>query len=191
MEWVAHLGARNVPSKTLKSYLIDLRSLHVDAGYPATVCESPVVQRLIRGIKRVHGDPGNPKLPITIDVLRQLCAASSSDDLHDVTFKAAITVAFAAFLRVSEFTVTTPNSSYDPATHLSRGSVQSLPDASSPTHFILSLPASKTDPFRQGGSVLVATAPGALTCPVAALRTLFDRDPRPASPPLFSGFTPG
>ncbi|PIL33733.1 hypothetical protein GSI_04358 [Ganoderma sinense ZZ0214-1] len=51
IEWIAHLGALNVRSETLKSYLIDVRALHIDAGYPTTVFESPVVQCLIRGIK--------------------------------------------------------------------------------------------------------------------------------------------
>ncbi|KAM5537893.1 hypothetical protein V8D89_008369 [Ganoderma adspersum] len=191
MEWIASLGARNVRTKTLKYYLNDIRAFHVDAGYPTTVCESPVVQRLIRGIKRVHEERlGNPKLPITIDVLRQLCAAVSSDRLQDVVFKAAFTVAFAAFLRLSEFTVPV-NAPFDPSTHLSRGCVEFLPNASSPTHVALSLPASKADPFRKRATILVAAAPDAVTCPVAALKTLFERDPRPPSAPLFSDCAPG
>lgn len=191
VEWIAYLGTRNVRSKTLKSYLVDIRALHVDAGYATTACESPIVQRLIRGIKHVHGEyPGHPKLPVTIDILRQLCAALSSDDLYDVALKVAITVAFAAFLRLSEITLPL-HTPYDPSIHISRGCVQFLPNASSPSHVALSIPASKTDPFRKGATILIAAAPDALTCPVAALKTLFERDPRPPSAPLFSGSRPG
>ncbi|KZP17754.1 hypothetical protein FIBSPDRAFT_1046642 [Athelia psychrophila] len=48
------------------------------------------------------------------------------------------------------------------------------------------LPASKTDPFRKGVSITVAAAPGICSCPVTALKLLFERAPRAAGEiPLF------
>lgn len=185
MEWVAFLGGRSLQPKTIKSYLSAVRSLHVDADLPFEVCESPVVQRLIRGIKRYHGERArNPKLPITIELLRRLCGRlASSSSLSDVLFMAAATLAFAGFLRCGEFTL--EREKFNPAAHLSRSSVQFLPSGDSPTHLLLSLPSSKTDPFRKGVSISVAAAPNAATCPVAALQHLFLLDPRPPSSPLF------
>ncbi|KAL7278212.1 hypothetical protein ACG7TL_008187 [Trametes sanguinea] len=184
MEWVAFLGGRSLQPKTIKSYLTSVRSLHVDADLPWTACESLVVQRLIRGIKRFHGEQArNPKLPITIDLLRRLCESLLDDCLSTVSFRAAITLAFAGFLRCGEFTVDKPTS-YDPISHLSRGSVQFLPSASAPTHLVLSLPSSKTDPFRKGVSILIAAAPDAVTCPINALCRLYQLHPQPHNAPL-------
>ncbi|KAF8226666.1 hypothetical protein L208DRAFT_1151370, partial [Tricholoma matsutake] len=51
----------------------------------------------------------------------------------------------------------------------------------------LDLPASKTDPFRKGMSVLIANAPmGSTTCAVSTLQHLFIVDPQPLNAPLFS-----
>lgn len=186
MEWVAYLGSRNLQPKMIKSYVSALRSLHVDADMPFDVCESPVVQRLIRGIKRYHGErERNPKLPITLAVLQRLSAALPSvQSAGDASFAAAMKTVFAGFLRCGEFTVDQP-ASFSPATSLTRSSVQFFPSLEAPAHVLLSLPTSKTDPFRRGVLVLIAAAPGASTCAVAALRHLFTVDPRPPSDPLF------
>ncbi|TFY57507.1 hypothetical protein EVJ58_g6982 [Rhodofomes roseus] len=187
MEWVAYLGGRALQPKTIKSYVSALRSLHVDADMPFDVCESPVVQRLIRGIKRYHGErERNPKMPITLAVLQQMSAAlpSPAQSAGDASFAAAIKTAFAGFLRCGEFTVDRP-ASFTPATSLTRGSVQFFPSLEAPAHVLLSLPSSKTDPFRRGVSVLIAAAPGTSTCAVAALQHLFTVDPRSPTAPLF------
>lgn len=186
MEWVAYLGGRKLQPKTIKSYLCAVRSLHVDADLPFSVCEAPVVQRLIRGIKRYHGERDrNPKLPITLDILQRLCAAMpNSTAPEDTSFLAAMKSAFAGFLRCGEFTVARAES-FNPATDLTRGAVAFLPTIDAPTHVILSLPSSKTDPFRKGVSILLAAAPGAPTCAVTALKHLFTVHPQPPGAPLF------
>lgn len=53
------------------------------------------------------------------------------------------------------------------------------------THLTLTLPASKTDPFRKGVTVYIAAAPGQPSCPVAAMQKLFQNYPRPPNAPLF------
>ena len=65
--------ARRVQPKTIKGYLSAVRSLHVDADLPFSITESPIVQRLIRGIKRYHGEKDRkPVQPITLSVLLAL-----------------------------------------------------------------------------------------------------------------------
>lgn len=107
--------------------------------------------------------------------------------IENATFDAAMKLAWAGFLRCGEFTV--PNGGkFNPLIHLSRSSVQFLPSIDNPTHIRLSLPASKTDPFRCGVTILIASAPaGSTTCPVTALRRLWLLRPD-ASPtdPLFT-----
>jgi integrase len=64
--------------------------------------------------------------------------------------------------------------------------VQFLPSFENPTHVILTLPASKTDPFRKGISITIAAAPGRPSCPVTALKNLFTEIPnRLPTAPLF------
>lgn len=192
MEWVASLGARGLQTKTIKAYLSSLRSLHVDCDLPFTACEAPIVQRLIRGIKRYNGERAhNPKMPITLDILRKLCTAlSESPAAIDRTMKAAMTLAFAGFLRCGEFTLAA-NVTFNPAINLTRGSIKFLPDMDHADRAILTLPASKTDPFRKGVSIVIAAAPGSITCPVAAVREVIQAAPGDTSSPLFEGFATG
>jgi len=68
LEWVEWLGgAKRLQPKTIKSYIIHLQSVHVDAGLSFSACESPMLQRVIRGIKRYMGEcECSPKLPIML-----------------------------------------------------------------------------------------------------------------------------
>ena len=105
---------------------------------------------------------------------------STFGPIHDdVNLRATFCTAFAAFLRIGEFTWTqwSPDSSLR---FLSRGSVQFVTDG-----VLLRLPASKTDPFRKGVTIPLSPSHDS-TCPVAALRLLFQRYPKPLSEPLFS-----
>ena len=184
MAWVAWLGAR-VQARTIKSYLTHLRSLHVDTDLPFSATEAPIVQRLIRGIKRYHGEAGRkPKQPITLPVLRDLLRHLPATQYLDIC--AACCLAYSALLRCGEFTTNgRPRGGYD-ATNLRRSAVQLLPNASNPTHATITLPASKTDPFRKGVTITISAAPpGIPSCPVAALKALFDADPQPENAPLF------
>ena len=61
-----------------------------------------------------------------------------------------------------------------------------MPSIHSPDHIILTLPASKTDPFRKGVTIYIASAPNSpSTCPVSALLHLFTINPQPLNSPLF------
>ncbi|PIL25946.1 hypothetical protein GSI_11700 [Ganoderma sinense ZZ0214-1] len=53
--------------------------------------------------------------------------------------------------------------------------------------FHIDNPASKTDPFRKGVSVVIAAAPGSVTCPVSALRGIIRATPSDETSPLFEG----
>lgn len=185
MSWVAHLAGRVQP-KTIKAYLTAVRSLHTDADIPFTACESPVVARLIRGIKIYHGEKDRkPVQPITLPILTALLAHLRPGDVAGHTsIYAACCVAYGGLLRSGEFT--TAKGKHNANLHLSRQHVQFLPSFESPTHVILTLPASKTDPFRKGISITISAAPGRSTCPVAALKRVWLENPnRSPTAPLF------
>jgi len=97
----------------------------------------------------------------------------------DINLLAAFTTAFAAFLRPSEFTWNAWDYTSSPLSHLSRGSVKFTPAG-----VLLHLPKSKTDQFRKGETIPIASSPD-VACPVKALKSLFRNYPRPPNHPLF------
>jgi len=113
-------------------------------------------------------------------------------NLADASFDAAAKVAFAGFLRCGEFTVGS-SSAFDPAINLARSAVEFVPSIDHPTHVCLTLPASKTDPFRSGVTVFISRTPDALAsvCAVRSLQHLFMNFPASSSSPLFSGSSDG
>lgn len=102
-------------------------------------------------------------------------------DTHDdINIRAAFCTAFAAFLRVGEFTWDNWTEQSH-LTHLSRGSIRFTSDGNA----LLHLPTSKTDQFRQGTTIPLAASHDT-TCPVTALKTLYLRYPKNNFEPLFS-----
>jgi hypothetical protein len=188
VEWVCSLGDRGLQPKTIKAYLSAVCSLHVNEGLPFTSCESETVWQVICGIKRFHGEHEcNPKQPITLTILQQLTSiAGDLSTKFNASFDAAIKLAWAGFLHCSEFTLNR-GKKFSAASNLTRGCVTFVPSIENPTHVRLDLPASKTDPFRKGVSVLIAKASaGSTTCAVSALQHLFAINPQPLNAPLFS-----
>lgn len=185
MCWVASLGGKVQP-KTIKAYLSAVRSLHVDADLPFSICESPVVQRLIRGIKRFHGEKDRkPVQPITRSILLALLAQLKPGVIPGhTTLYAAYCLAYAGLLRSGEITV---GSGKDASLNLTHGAVQFFPDFENCTHITLTLPGSKNDPFRKGITITMAAAPGQASCPVAAVKHLFREMPRASNAALFEG----
>jgi hypothetical protein len=102
------------------------------------------------------------------------------DNEEGINVKAALCVAFAAFLRSGELTW----SIWSTESHhslLSRDHV-----VFHPTSVTLTLPASKTDPYRAGVKIYLASSPHSPLCPVTALENLFTLYPRPPHAPLFT-----
>jgi hypothetical protein len=159
----------------MKSYITGLRSLHIDMGLPTDgIFDHPRLQRIIHGARRFHGETGTrERLPITRDVLLKVlqCLPRWRTDLLQANLYAAFCLAFAGFLRVSEFTWTeyTPNNQLEFARwHLTWRSVDIQTD-----RLLLTIPASKTDPFRQGVTLTISPASDP-ACPLAALRNLLN-----------------
>lgn len=122
------------------------------------------MERALRGAKRIAGaPPSSSKLPITLPLLRALLAQLPAVANKDATtYHAAFCLAFACFLRSGELTWT----SFDPQHSLS---VACVAFADNKSHALITLPASKTNPFRKGVR-LVAPAVGGSKCPVTALQ---------------------
>ena len=178
--WVGYLATKRVKAKTLKSYLTGVRSAHVDMGYnDLTPFHSPQVERIIAGYRRMHGEAGTlERRPITKDLLLQMLPYFNLRTREGCTLHAAFCLAFAGFLRVGEFIYSAKdlNSPDFSQWFLTRRSVRLYED-----HLELTLPSSKTDPFRRGITLTIA-ASGDNACPVQSLRRLFRWESPPDSP---------
>jgi integrase len=159
----------------MKSYVTGLRSLHVDMGLPIDgIFDHPRLQRIIQGARRFFGEAGTrERLPITRDVLLKIlqCLPRWHTDLMQANLYAAFCLAFAGFLRVGEFTWS--KGDYNPdyplvfaRRHLTWRSVDIRTD-----RLLLTIPTSKTDPFRHGVTLTISPAPDA-ACPLVAIQNL-------------------
>lgn len=72
--FVSHLAAVGLAHQTIKSYLSAVRYFHISAGYgdPFPPGAFPLLQYILRGIKRSPRPPSRPRLPITPSVLRSM-----------------------------------------------------------------------------------------------------------------------
>ena len=150
--------ASYVSHKTIKVYLSGIRLEHLEHGY-----HDPTDDELLRLLcKGSQGDTSRLRLPITINVLKDLktqLGNNSSDTLVEKRLLwSAFTPAFYAFLRASEFT----------ASSLLWSDVQS-----SPTTITIHLRQSKIDPFRRGHSITIQ-ATSTSTYPVHAMNLFID-----------------
>ena len=161
---------------TAKGYLKALHATHVEHGYNMLVFDDKRIDLVIRGGKRFYGEGEKRlRLPLTAPILRQIVNEIRAD-YDGINLKAALCVAFAGFLRSGEFTWDSP------VNCLPRSSIVFNSDNS----VILTLPSSKTDPFRHGVAIHLASSPNSSICPVNALRQLYLLYPCQPNYPLFS-----
>ena len=165
--FMTHLATSGLAYRTLKIYLAGIIRMHIEAGYSNTIRDDCLLQCTLKGIKRIHGEVANTRLPITIEVMRILKDSLMKSNNYTKPDKhmlwAAYTLAFFAFLRVSEFTA--PSSSrFDPVNTLLGSDVNINKDLE------VNIKMSKTDPFRQGCSITVAPS-GSEICAVEAFKT--------------------
>jgi hypothetical protein len=188
-EWLAARTTSGVLGKavkanTLDSYLSAIRSVHVDRCLPVDVFQSPWLRRIIDGRRRMEPpDERKQATVISPQVLAQITTTpAAATSIGDLTFDTAAKVAFAGMLRLGEFTInTTVNKQTFQYTKLTRSDITFPADR---THAILRLKRSKTDTKHEGVDI-VLPATGTATCPYAALRELFDHDPKHLTSPLF------
>ena len=185
-DWVGGLGQRHLKTRTIKAYITGIRSAQLDMGATRTKLEifhHLALERIVTGIKKLQGEAGRKeRCPITRPILLRLLARLDKSSLEGATLHAAYSLAFATFLRRGKFIWS--KSEWDNGDfqqwHASRGSILLEEDK-----LQFSLPASKSDPFRQGVTITVAKAADE-GCAIASIKNLFARFPMPHSSPLFN-----
>ena len=175
IEWLVSL-AGTVKVKTLKLYLAGVKSYQLDLGLECSAFIDPRLERTIQEIKRDHNEPERrSRTPLTRPYLLQILTCLSRLDYNHVVLRAAFTLAFAAFLRVGEFTYRATDISLGTSFaswFLTKNSIRLSNDR---TYMELTLPSSKTDPFRKGIKLTIA-ASNDQGCPVASMKNLLALD---------------
>jgi len=185
IEWLCTL-AGTVKVKTMKLYLCGIKSYQLDLGIECTAFTDPRLELTLQGIKRDHQEPDRrQRSPLTRPYLLAILNKLGNTSYDDLVTRAAFSLAFAGFLRVGEFTYR-KNDLDSRSTFrnwfLTKSSIRLIADGA---HLELSLPASKTDPFRHRIKLTIAASQDA-GCPVMAMKNLIQIDAhRPPHAPLF------
>lgn len=180
MLFATHL-AGSIHANSIKVYLAGVRSLHIEQGFRNPLENCLRLERVLRGIKRTHGNSTSARLPVTIDVLRTLRSQLELTRYDDILFWAACCLGFFGFLRCGEFTTPTC-SSFNKDYHLSIDDI-SVDRHISPNYMMVKIKASKTDPFRKGVTLRLETSGSSICAVRAVLQYLHARGN--AAGPLF------
>ena len=160
-----------------------IRFAHTENSLPDPFQEAPLLHLLLRGIKRTVGLTSRQRLPVTMTPLRQIKEelARAPDILPSdkLMLWSAFTLAFYGFLRSSEFTAPSATQ-FNQLVHLSNTDVSFTPEGCLTLH----LKSSKTDPYRQGCSLLLAPSHHSV-CAVRALRKYLALHPTRGASPLY------
>ena len=154
---------------TIQVYLSAVRHSQVIAGKPLPIA-TPRLDYVLKGIRRSKATTCQSKerLPITFPIMIRLHTVFSkhSGNYRDVMIWAACCLAYFGLLRVSEFTVSSPDH-YDPSADLLLSDV-ALDNHSSPSLIQITIKQSKGDQFKKGAQIYLGKTTHAI-CPVHAL----------------------
>lgn len=165
--------ARTVRHSTIKLYLAAVRNLHITAGYNDPLKGKLLLRKVLRGILRYQGQQRIRRQPVTPKVLlaiRPVLQSWLSPRDFSMVW-AAFNLAFFAFLRCSEFTYSGVRT-FRPLFDLTTDCIAFHPSLARPQVMSVQLKSSKTDIFRQGQSLTIASTSSTL-CAVTAMQEYF------------------
>ena len=157
----------NLVPASIKVYLCAVRNFHIEQGFPDPTADAVGLQRLLRGIRRTYGSPRDSRLPITPNLLRRFLRLLNLQFYDHRLIWAAMLLAFFGFLRSSELVGLKVSDAV-----LQGSAVQ------------LRVQVSKTDPFRQGTTIVLHPSGDQTLCPVNALKHFLAA--HPGQGPLFT-----
>ena len=102
--YIAYLS-RRLCFSSIRQYLNIVRLMHLEAGLPNPLEKNWYVASILKGVRRVKGDASVQKLPITINVLKQVFPLLNLHSSFDRCFWAACLVGFFSFFRKSNLLV--------------------------------------------------------------------------------------
>lgn len=169
MLFIAHLHTRKLAPGTMKSYLAAVRYQQISRGLGnPRINEMPKLEYLLKGVKRSAPGSVRRRLPITPEILSRLkhywLKPPGSRDARMLW--AVSCLCFFGFLRSGE-AVAPSVGSYDPNCQLCFSDVL-VDSQAAPSVLQVRIKASKTDPFRQGCTVVLGVTEAEI-CPVRSV----------------------
>lgn len=177
--------ARSVQYATIKNYLSAVKNHHSSHGHELHLTNFLRLRLIRRGIKRSQEQQSKVRRPITLQLLNlfyYLLNVQHTENGDSLMLWAAMTLAFFGFLRIGELTC---NATFDPKHHLMNSDITFMPK-NSPKYMLVRLKVSKTDPFRQGQTIVIGKTNSPL-CPISAMVAYLNSRPLSSdSGPLFT-----
>ena len=186
IQYVAYLD-KLVKHSTIKGYLAAVRHFHIRRGYQLNLRKFLRFHLVCRGIKRSQGSSIRTRLPITVSHLRFFCsflAFRYTANYDSLMIWAAMTLAFFGLAWLVELKC---NSQFNSDAHLTPLDIIFHPSQSNPSHLLVKVKVSKTDPFRMGHTLLIGQTNQSI-CPVNAMKHYLTR--RVTTPGPFFLFLP-
>jgi len=191
IEWQCSLPG-TVKVKTMKVYLAGINSYQLDLGIESKAFSDPDLERTIQGNKHdLQEHEWRIRSPRTRPHLLLILCHLSTTTYNNAAIMAPFTLAFAGFPRVGEFTHKEadrqPGPTFSKWFHTNR----CVRIRARGAYMELTLPSSKTDPFRKGVMLTIAASLD-IPCPVHAMKQFLPHDTyRPPYTPLFCIGIPG
>ncbi len=159
---------------TIMLYLYGIRNLYIESNCSDPLCSLagtplPLLELILKGIKKLAPLSTRKRYPITRDVLQLMCNQLEQQCFGiytDSMLKAFFTMSFFGFFRSGELVCQT--NSFDPKNHLTVGDV-SVQNYMSEVCICVHLKCSKGDPLRQGVDVYLFKTDVQSLCPVTAV----------------------
>ena len=151
--------------ETVKAYVVAVRDFSVQIGLGDPTVGAVVLERVLRGYKKLKARPVSRKLPVTGPMLEAMAATVQRGQQGELVW-AVFTVAFGTLARLGELVPACVPKTGAQWVTVPRWSWLSIV---SEDHWVLRLPQSKTDVFRAGVDLHI-WGTGRVSCPLKALR---------------------
>ncbi|CAG2243552.1 unnamed protein product [Mytilus edulis] len=137
---------------TIKLYLAGIRHNYLRIGHPDPLSNCARLECILRGIKKSQNNVKQKRLPITSQILKQLCCMLKQgvfSPFVDLMLQCSFNLAFFGFLRCGEFTYSSKIARQDTLL------IQNIDLDINFQNFTVHLNSSKCDPFREGINITI------------------------------------
>ena len=162
--WMAD-NSKELKYTTIRNYLHGIATTHVELGHKSPILDSPLIWKMYKAIKRLQGSTIKQiRLPITTAILLKIESHFNLNDETHRCIRAAIWLGTCGLLRSGEFaTKGASAATILKVQHLSFISAEGIyirsydiTSLAAAAYMQIQLEQSKTDPFRQGVTVIVS-----------------------------------
>lgn len=186
--YIAYLSLKGFSVSTVTTYISGISYLHKIRCLQDNT-KSFLVTKTLEGLKRKKPKTSDPRVPISLDLLKRLIASLQyicPSVYESYLFSSAFSLCFFALLRVGEIA---SNSKCDAGIHVVRFKDVSFADYNGESELHLNLQSSKTDQFSSNTTLIIRAQKDDSFCPIRLLRKfLHIRSLSDASSNLFVHF---